>query len=214
MTLSIYHAALEYNKGTPDSLFENMSALTNGLFEPIWTDETFTTIDIKAKVLMYIIHGYTVDSPLVILGTSSATEKKNWFAKVDLPEYLWSEIVLLKSQTVRNVIMAYLDFQGDRDFMHLKIKKTQYDEMMSATVSNTKNESGDTDYGLLFKITEMADKLREAIESLEDKIKAKYEPVFKNRDEINGINAQQTGNRNSNSINVENSPSVKKNRNG
>jgi hypothetical protein len=211
MTLSIYHAALEYSKGTPDSLFENMSALTAGLFEPIWTDASFTTMEVKAKVLMYIIHGYTVESPAVILGVSGAIEKKNWFGKVGLPEFMWADIVLLKNKTVRDVIIAYLDFQGDRDFTHLKIKKMQYDEMMSATVSNTKNDSGDTDYGLLFKITEMADKLRGDIESLEEKIKAKYEPVFKNRDEINGINAQQNA-RNSNSINVETSHSIRKNK--
>ena len=211
ITFSIYDLAEEFKHLPPDEFYEKVDSLTNGVFEDIWRDGEFSTPEQKKMVMLYIIFGYSYNSPMVVLGSSSAEQKKTWAARAGIPDYLFGPVVKLQSETVRSTVLSYLSQQTDRDFYHLSVKKLQYESLMGATVENTVNDKGETDYSLLYKITDLADKLLEDINAFEDKIKAKYGAYKKNNeDEIQAISERVQAT----SLNVEQSQTIKDRRRG
>lgn len=208
MTLSVYESVIERKDYQPDELFSHLETIAPGIFEDLWSDSEFASLDAKKRVLLYIILCYSKESDNPVLGAASDAVKNNIATYTGIPDYHRKAVLMLDNKSVRSTILRYLDFQSDRDFRHLENLKMRYDALMSASIEDMKGEDGKTDYKMLVQSAQLSNQLWEEIQTVEDKIRAKHAYVGPNKDEIKKV-SQQAQSDTIQSLNIESSPSVR-----
>lgn len=205
---TIYHSALELKELNDGMIFQHLRNLTDnndgGVFFPLEEDKKWSFSE-RTAILMYIIYGYSINSPYVVFGADVTKSKKAIAQLADLPDYLYLPVLSLTSDVVRQTIARYLDYQSDRDFTHLAQKKDLYEKLQRASVNDVTGEDGKTNFKLLKELSELSDEVLLTIDSLEDKLRQRYDMVIANKETINKIDDKDRPLVN---LNIENSPHI------
>jgi len=85
------------------------------------------------NIIMFILLGYSQDSPMLIANQDYKVQKMNICTKLGIPEYKQNDLVNVKDKVIRRVIYNYLeDFAGAefQNLMFLKIKLADTEEII------------------------------------------------------------------------------------
>ena len=120
---------------------------------------------ILTGIMRYIIHLYSIDSNKIILNQEWLSNKKKIFNFCELPVIIYEDIVLLKSDAVRNSITKWLDFQNLPAFSSYMMYNDLIAEMRIAANSPMKkgitkdNPAGVIDYEAKMRTAEYVGEL-------------------------------------------------------
>lgn len=174
MNLSVYDEIIKYRNLPEEELFEKLSETTGELFMPLL--EIYPGI--AKNIVGYIVDGYSVESPHMLLKNNWGVRKKELAIKHLIPDHKYGEIVELEGESIRNVIAEYLEYQGDLDFKHLRMLEDLYEKMMSAAYTDV------FDIKVLNENRESLSSLRNDINDLKKELYEKYHVFFDNIGEV------------------------------
>lgn len=195
-TISVYASVLKNYSLPVEEFFEYCNGLCPEIFLPIL--EAYQGKDVAKIALLYIMHAYSIDSEAVLLESNWAKNKKAIADKVQLPDHMWNDLVMLKSKPVQQVIRDYLSFQQDDDWKHLQMNRDVYELTIDAIYVG-KGEG--VDFSDIISKRKLAGELRDEITQLQEAFKDKYRFVYENLGEIAKVVANDKGG--SNSLNIE-----------
>lgn len=211
---NIYQAILSFAKLPADLFFFKVNELIPETFEPIHKakkgEAEDLTLEEKKTVVLYIIHAYSRESPMIISGLTEERNKKAIAEMVGVADYLRGTVLLLKDQNITQTIINYLDVQKERDWHHLVVKKRQYTYIMDQSILNTNDSEGKVDYKFILECAKSADTLLESIIAIEEKLNAKYKTINGAMDEVQKAAVLFEKNVDGDDLNIENAVRNKK----
>lgn len=169
---SLFTEIINKKDQTQKSLFEYINGVAPELFELLlepWQK-------IAKNVMVYIAYAYSYDSDYIIKGTSWQDNKKALASLAGIAEYNVEAISNLKSEPTKKVILAYLEWQGNREFRHLQTNKDMYDFLTTEIIKDMTKET--PDFAEMDKKRKWRDELLDDINKLEEKLNQKYKPII------------------------------------
>jgi hypothetical protein len=207
MIPSIYEALKTSFKKPLFEIITKLKQHNITLFEPLYipnakedAEEAFKGQE-AAFIIFYILFAYSQDSDFLIMGIDSLEEKKAIAEFVGLPEYLYAQVVNLKSSVVRGVALSYLDKQGSREFRHLQLMKDMYEQALSSLFSEAT-----VDIKSMSEVRKITESLLKDIQEYENKLRSEYKFIYDNKEELFNIDRVKAVNDNGN---IENSKWVR-----
>lgn len=197
MIVNIYQQVLEKKSLDSQAFFEFLNSLLPEVFLPL-IDE----FDVLAKnIALFIIKAYSEDSPYIVAGANWLRAKQLIAEECELSDSAFDAVVLLKSETVRDIITEYLKFQNNREFSHLQLKKDLYEILNNDLMVRAMNDEGVVDAKSVRETLQQLDKMLEDIVKLEASIMAseKYKVYSFKEEEVQTISTKQA------SMNIEQS---------
>jgi hypothetical protein len=129
-----------------------------------------------AAIVLYAVHTYSWETKMVRIGADWQKTKIRIAQKVNLPQYLYDDVVNLADQYLANTFQEFLNLYNDNiDYVHLTSIKELYQQIMAEATRYQPAEKAETaDLSLKFKNLQRASELKEQIKTLEDELVAKY----------------------------------------
>lgn len=127
MTISILNDALQIKEETPDKLQEYLHSINLTIFDPIF-HVSANLVEAKQKVL-FILCGYSEESPLVILRQDSKIEKEGICEYLQIPDFLRRSLMELSETEVRIATTQYLTQFAGPLFKALKLIDIQLEDL-------------------------------------------------------------------------------------
>lgn len=155
-----------------EELLQMISDKSSNLFDKLIEKYSINAL----KIIKYIIYGYTVNSPYILIRSNWSTQKPVIAKKVDLPESLYEDVVNLNCDAVKSSIANYLDSVADFDFKHLRFYENMYEKLMTKSMSG-----GDDD---MIKNRKDLQELHGEILDIKDRLLDKYQVVHDNIGEV------------------------------
>lgn len=188
-------------EASPEELIDRLDELGYEMFEVLPT--IYEGAYLKSAI-SYILYAYSADSDKVLLEGNWSDNKEKIAERVQLPDTLISDLVHLKSKECRDVIIKYLNKQGDADFqqyqyirdLHLKIKDKSFSDLY--------NEAGEFDQDKSLKNKDELSEIYEEKCKLEEKIRKKHMHIFDGYKDVNKSGGTEF------SLSLEQSPIIKR----
>jgi hypothetical protein len=126
-------------------------------------------------IVLYTAHTYSWETRMVRIGADWQQTKIRIAQKVELPQYLYDEVVHLKDQMLAECFNEFLHlYHENMDYVHLTSLKDLYQQIMSQSTRFQPDEEGNSDLGAKFKNIQRATELKEQIKAIEDEVTARY----------------------------------------
>lgn len=181
MTISVLNECLLLRKKGPEELRDYLTKINLTIFDDIW-DSSASPLEAQQAIL-FIVCGYSEDSPLLILRQDTKEEKMGICEFLNIPDFRRAELMNLKNTHVRRATTEYMQHFAGPLFRSLMFMKIQHNDLeldvtnRSAAVTKTevKDEVSTTIVTFDYKehgkaITEMTRLARE-IDKLEKQIR-------------------------------------------
>ena len=127
MTTSILNDLLLLKNSGKEKIQEYLKATNITIFDTIF--QKYTEIE-AIQIVLFIVCGYSEDSPLVIIRQDHNEEKNGICEYLQIPEFLRNNLINLVDNEIRWAITKYLtDFSGQlfRSLMFMKIQLNDFD---------------------------------------------------------------------------------------
>lgn len=147
----------------------------------------FPDVKIFTGVVKYILWAFSLESDMLIMnGETFDKTSQRIFKKTGLPERLYDDVALLKSESVQYTIEEWLKFQNHEEFTNYCNYRELRREMLSSSIGSILKSTGEQDFEQKMKNAIHAQELLEMMkESL-----AKYvqnSPKLKNSIKAFGV---------------------------
>lgn len=126
MTISILNECLLLRKKKPEDLREYLSRINLTIFDDIW--DTMDPLPAQQAIL-FIVCGYSEDSPLLILRQDTKEEKIGICEFLNIPEFSRGDLMNLKTSAVRRAATEYMQQFAGPLFRSLMFMKIQYNDL-------------------------------------------------------------------------------------
>ncbi len=125
MTTSILNDCLLLRKKEPHYLQEYFTTINVTIFDTIFAKSE--PLEAQQTVL-FIVCGYSEESPLLILRQDSKEEKMGICEFLDIPDFLRADLINLKNPDVRRAVTSYMHAFSGPLFRSLMFMKIQYND--------------------------------------------------------------------------------------
>lgn len=126
MTLSILNETLLLRKNPPQELRNYLTKINLTIFNNIY--EELPLIEAHQTIL-FIICGYSEDSPLIIVRQDTKEEKTAICDFLNIPDFMRSDLMTLKKTSTRRATTDYLQRFAGPLFRSLMFMKIQYNDL-------------------------------------------------------------------------------------
>ncbi len=127
MITSILNDALLLKNSPPEKLQEYLHSINLTIFDPIFHNTS--KLEEAKQTVLYILCGYSEESPLLILRQDSKEEKEGICEYLGIPQYMVSKLIHLSEPTTRRAATQYvMQFAGTL-FRTLVFLQIQYSDM-------------------------------------------------------------------------------------
>lgn len=168
--------------------------------------EYFESSHDKKSVFYYILEAYSKQSKSLILGSEFIKEKEAIADKVGVVDKLKRKCTKLESVLVSSVVLDYLNYQGDRDFKRLQMKKDLYEILVDKSTMETRGSDGSTDIKTIMESSKYSDQILQDILVLEQTMRTDNFYILSAGEEVGSMHK---GNANI-SLRIENNPMIAK----
>lgn len=174
--ISAYSAILAHQKDDWLPFLESIGV--DREFKPLFTadperdDYAVIVRQHAGTIIKYIVTAYSIESPLIVIGTDWNKTKKKIFESVSgKPNaQIHEAVVLLRSPSVIRAIDNWLQYRDENLFTQMQVLKDLQVEMRITSISQIKKSSGELDYDQKFRNAEYAIKLNKMISETESEL--------------------------------------------
>lgn len=145
MTISILNECLLRRRKPPEEMRAYLESINLTIFNEIYEE---LELLVAHQTILFILCGYSEDSPLLILRQDTKEEKMGICEYLEIPEFLRSDLMNLKKPVVRVATTAYMQQFSGPLFRSLMFQKIQYNDLeldvtnRAAAVKKTENKDG------------------------------------------------------------------------
>lgn len=174
--ISAYNSIITYDKGDWQSFLEQIGVddVFNPLFKTFPESEQFPVVlrNNISIVIKYIVKTYSIESDMIVIGADWQKTKKKIFESVsgEPKRECYEALVLLKSDTVINLINRWLEYRDQDQFTQIQMLKDLQVEMRITSISPIKKASGELDYDQKFKNAQYSIDLKKMIKDSESEL--------------------------------------------
>jgi len=157
MTISILNDALLLRSQPPEKLQEYLHSINVTIFDPIFHNNA--KLEEAKQTVLFILTGYSEDSPLLILRQDSKEEKEGICEYLGIPEYMRRKLMDLSDPDTRKATTQYVTQFAGTLFRTLVFLRIQYNDI----------ELDITNRSSVIKKTEIVDNKEVITESFDSK---------------------------------------------
>ncbi|MEO7048932.1 MAG: hypothetical protein ABI091_26755 [Ferruginibacter sp.] len=142
--------------------------------------DEFPDVNIFFGIVKYILYAFTPSSDMLLMnGETFEKTSERIFKKAKLPQSVYGEVALMKSEAVQGAIDRWLQFGNEEEFTNYVNFRSLRREMLSSSVGSILKSTGEQDFEQKMKNAHHA---KELLEMMKEAL-AKYvqnSPKLKN----------------------------------
>ena len=156
--LSVYHELTQYEEVGGDMVERINKLCLHQVFSPII--ETYIADAEKFnKILFYILHIYSKESKMIIVGTSYLDAKNRVADMLKMEGEFRGAAIEFRCPALVHTVQRYIRLQLSKPLEHLIMKRELYQRMIESATCGVKDEDSVSDFNQMKKNSDYADLL-------------------------------------------------------